>query len=84
MQDLLQSCVDQISSILTCGLGEHLEVQNLLSYSIREVFQNVFEYSDSDTLYYCAQYWPKSEKVEFAVANFGVGIRKGLGQNPNF
>lgn len=51
---------------------------------MREVFQNVFEHSDSDILYYCAQYWPKSEKVEFAVADFGVGIRKGLGQNPNF
>ncbi|MDG1210474.1 MAG: hypothetical protein P8N98_15005 [Paracoccaceae bacterium] len=84
MQDLLQGRVDQISSILTCGSGEHSEFQNLLSYSIREVFQNLFEHSDSDTLYYCAQYWPKSEKVEFAVADFGVGIRKGLGQNPNF
>ena len=84
MQDLPQSRVDQISSILTCGSGEHLELQNLLSYSIKEVFQNLFEHSDSDTLYYCAQYWPKSEKVEFAVADFGVGIRKGLGQNPNF
>jgi hypothetical protein len=55
-----------------------------LSYSIREVMRNVFEHSKARNLYYCAQYWPKSSKVEFAIADFGIGIRRGLSENPNF
>lgn len=84
MQDLLQRHVDRIATILTRGVNENAILHDILSYSIREVFRNVFEHSDRDTLFYCAQYWPKSEKVEFAVADFGIGIRKGLGLNPNF
>jgi hypothetical protein len=36
------------------------------------------------SVYYCAQYWPRSNKVEFAVADFGIGIRRALAHNPNF
>jgi hypothetical protein len=55
-----------------------------LSYSIRETMRNVFEHGKTDSLYYCAQYWPRSNEVEFAVADFGIGIRRALAHNPNF
>jgi hypothetical protein len=57
---------------------------SMLSYSLRELMRNVFEHSEADSLYYCAQYWPKSSKVEVAVADFGIGIRRALSRNPNF
>jgi hypothetical protein len=57
---------------------------SMLSYSLRELMRNVFEHSETDSLYYCAQYWPKSSKVEVAVADFGIGIRRALSRNPNF
>src|SRR3712207_4279572 len=57
---------------------------DVLSYSIREIFRNVFEHSGAESLHFCAQYWPTSNRVEFSVADFGIGIRKALALNPNF
>ncbi|MEM8692075.1 MAG: hypothetical protein AAGG57_09320 [Pseudomonadota bacterium] len=84
MQDLLQRHVDRIAQVLSRGQLENPIMFDVLSYAIREMFRNVFEHSGSQDLYYCAQYWPNSNKVEFAVADFGIGIRRGLGLNPNF
>lgn len=84
MQDLLQRHVDRISEVISRDTTRQSSLFDVLSYSIREVFRNVFEHSEKQTLYYCAQYWPNSGKVEFAVADFGVGVRRGLGLNPNF
>lgn len=82
--DLVQRVADEVASVIARDRPLHREIQDVLSYSIREVMRNVFEHSESDSLYYCAQYWPRSNKVEFALADFGVGIRRGLGANPNF
>lgn len=84
MQDLLQRHVDRIALVLAHDIHEHRNLFNVLSYSIREVFRNVFEHAETEELFYCAQYWPNSNKVEFAVSDFGIGVRQGLGTNPNF
>jgi hypothetical protein len=63
---------------------DNREMFDALSYSIRETMRNVFEHSKTELLYYCAQYWPRSNKIEFAVADFGIGIKRALAQNPNF
>lgn len=84
LPDLIQRHVDRISSVLARNRFENSNLFDVLSYSIREIFRNVFEHGETDTLYFAAQYWPKSNKVEFSVADFGCGIRKGLGDNPNF
>ena len=84
MQDLLQRHVDKISLVLARDAGENSALYDVLTYSVREVFRNVFEHGGIKDLYYCAQYWPKSNKVEFSVSDYGIGIRKGLGTNPNF
>ncbi|RWI99959.1 hypothetical protein [Mesorhizobium sp.] len=82
--DLIQREADKIARVITRDRPEHKSMFDVLSYSIREMMRNVFEHSNSDRVYYCTQYWPKSGKVEFAVADFGIGIRRGLGCNPNF
>lgn len=84
LQELIQRHADKIALIIARSKSDNPDMFDVLSYSIREVMRNVFEHSEANELYYCAQYWPKSNKVEFAVADFGIGIRKGLGENPNF
>jgi hypothetical protein len=84
IQDLVQRRVDLISEVVTRDPQRRTAFFNVLSFSVREVFRNVFEHGETDELYYCAQYWPNSDKVEFAVADSGIGIRRSLGQNPNF
>lgn len=83
LPDLVQRHADKVARVIARG-NDSSDMFNVLSFSIREVMRNVFEHSQSDTLYYCAQYWPRSNKVEFALADFGVGIRRGLSENPNF
>lgn len=84
MQDLIQRRADRVSEILSRDTEHATGMFNILSYCIREIFRNVFEHAEADTLYYCAQYWPKSGKVELAVSDYGVGVRHALGRNPNF
>lgn len=82
--DLVQRHADEIASVISRGEACNKDMYDVLAYSIREVMRNVFEHAEADALYYCAQYWPKSNKVEFAIIDFGVGIRRGLSENPNF
>jgi hypothetical protein len=84
LPDLIQRHADMIARVITRDNPDQRRMFDVLSFSIREVMRNVFEHSKADCLYYCAQYWPKSNKVEFALADFGIGIRRGLGENPNF
>lgn len=84
LPDLIQRHVDRVSDVISRDRDINKNLFDVLSYSIREIFRNVFEHSESDSLYFCAQYWPASNKVEFAVSDFGIGIRQGLGTNPNF
>ncbi|KPN64185.1 hypothetical protein SAMN04488527_101172 [Aliiroseovarius crassostreae] len=84
MQDLLQRSVDRIALVLAHDQYENQDLYDVLGYSLREVFRNSFEHGDTSSIYYCAQYWPTSNKVEFAACDFGIGVRKGLGRNPNF
>lgn len=84
LPDLIQRHADKIAAIMARDVDKNRDLFDVLSYSVREVMRNVFEHSGANTLYYCAQYWPRSNKVEFAIVDFGMGIRRGLGTNPNF
>ena len=84
LPDLIQRNVDRIALVISRDREKNPVLFDVLSYSIREIMRNVFEHSRSDSLYFAAQYWPNSSKVEFAISDFGVGIRRGLAENPNF
>jgi hypothetical protein len=84
LPDLVQRHADELALLIARDQNKNRDLYDALSYAIREVMRNVFEHSEANSLYYCAQYWPKSNRVEFALADFGVGIRRGLGENPNF
>ncbi|MCO7726391.1 hypothetical protein NJB93_07265 [Brucella intermedia] len=82
--DLIQRESEKISTIITRNNQCNRPLSDALAFSIREVMRNVFEHSEANEVYYCAQYWPNSGRVEFALVDFGIGIRRGLGENPNF
>lgn len=84
LPDLIQRRVDRIAALISRDTVSHKNMFDVLSFSIREIFRNVFEHAETDRLYYCIQYWPRSNKVEFSVTDFGIGIRRGLSSNPNF
>lgn len=84
LPDLIQRHADRIADVISRDRSINKDMFDVLSFSVREIFRNVFEHANTDRLYFCAQYWPKSNRVEFAVADYGIGIRKSLGENPNF
>lgn len=53
-----------------------------LSYLCREILRNIIEHSYSERMYYAAQYYPGTNKVEVVVADEGEGLKEGLNQNP--
>lgn len=71
-----------LSSILT--QTETGILHDTLTYSIREILRNVFEHSDAEELFICAQHWPSRHEVEVGIVDAGIGIRAGLAKNPSF
>jgi hypothetical protein len=53
-----------------------------LAYATREILRNALEHSQTQTLRYCAQYWPNLDRVEVAILDRGRGIRASLARNP--
>ena len=78
--EIIEAETSRISGILTQRReGDLLET---LTYSLREIFRNVVEHSQSNHIWYAAQYWPTRHKVELAVLDEGVGISRSLARNP--
>jgi hypothetical protein len=71
LPDLIQRYADRIALIIARDRVRNEDLFDVLSYSIREVMRNVFEHAQANSLYCCAQYWPRSNKVEFAISDFG-------------
>jgi anti-sigma regulatory factor (Ser/Thr protein kinase) len=58
------------------------DLVDTLTYSFREMIRNVVEHSASDSVEYCAQYWPTRQSVEIAILDAGKGLRASLSENP--
>lgn len=54
-----------------------------LAYSMREIIRNVLEHSQAKRFGICAQYWPTQKKVEVAILDRGIGLKKSLSVNPH-
>lgn len=62
---------------------DHGDVYDTLSYSIREIMRNVIEHSQSTRFGICAQHWRAQNKVEVAILDRGIGLKKSLSINPH-
>lgn len=78
--EAIEDSSEKIAHILT--QQESGEIVEVLKYSIREIIRNVVEHSNSETIAYCAQYWPSQDRVEIAILDNGSGIYSSLQQNP--
>jgi hypothetical protein len=58
-------------------------IVDTITYSMREVIRNIIEHSGSDTMTYCAQYWPSRKLVEVAILDAGTGVKASLSCNPH-
>lgn len=54
-----------------------------VKYSFRETIRNVIEHSEADEIGYCAQYWPRKNRVEIAIVDTGIGLRRSSSLNPH-
>ncbi len=55
---------------------------DLLEFSIREIIRNIIEHSGASRFGFCAQYWTQKNKVELSLLDTGIGLKKGLENNP--
>lgn len=70
----------QIASVMSQG-NEGL--RRLFEYILGELVANVRQHAGRPGIV-MAQAYPTSHEVEFAIGDWGIGIRQGLSQNPNF
>jgi len=80
--DVIEGKAAGLAGILT--REQSGELQETLTYSIREIMRNVVEHSGSDKIHICAQYWPQRHEVEVGIVDDGIGIHRALIGNPAF
>lgn len=80
-REIIERRSEALASILTREEGGDL--QDTLSYSLREIFRNVLEHSKAKQLWYAAQYWPEKDTVELCILDEGIGVRESLAKNPH-
>lgn len=78
--DVIEEKAAELARILT--QDEIGDLQDTLTYSIREIMRNVVEHSQSETIHVCAQYWPKYHQVEVGIVDDGIGVHAALTSNP--
>lgn len=70
----------QVASVLARG---NEELTKVLEYCLREMFRNIFEHSKTKFCWYCGQYWPSKDRVDFAFADIGIGLLESLNRHPS-
>ena len=79
-QEIIERKAEHLAQILSQEKTSNLV--DALTFSIREIMRNVLEHSESKSIEYCAQYWPSYNKVEIAILDNGIGLKKSLNDNP--
>lgn len=83
--DVIQEVIDKKAKIMASIVAQgNNEFEKWLSFVIREIIRNIPEHSKSDTIWYCAQYWPSYDLVELAIMDEGIGIKDSLRENVNY
>lgn len=79
------SQIEETSQRLSAILSQNAEgpLFDTLTYSIREIMRNAVEHSYCDRFGICAQHWPTKKRVEVAILDRGLGLRRTLSTNPH-
>ncbi|MCE8420972.1 ATP-binding protein [Rhodovulum sulfidophilum] len=78
--DVIEERAAELAKVLT--QDEAGDLQDTLTYSIREIMRNVVEHSQSENIHICAQYWPNLHEVEVGIVDDGIGVHAALTSNP--
>ncbi len=78
--DVIEERAAELARVLT--QEEEGDLQDTLTYSIREIMRNVAEHSQSENIHICAQYWPQRHEVEVGIVDDGIGVHAALTSNP--
>ena len=78
--ELLESKAKEISNVLT--RKESGDLNEVLTYCLREIFRNVIEHSHAEQFGFCAQYRPSLNRVSFSIIDRGIGLKESLSDNP--
>lgn len=81
VREVLEARASRMAEVL--AHGESGEVQQTLTYSLREILRNAVEHANADHIWYCAQYWPTKRLVELSILDQGKGVRAALSRNPH-
>lgn len=58
--------------------------KSVVSYIIREICRNVVDHSKASIIWHIGQYYPKSNEIEVAILDEGIGIKSSLSRNPEY
>lgn len=64
-------------------VGNNKELKILLTYLLREIMRNTPEHAETQEIWICAQFWPRSDWAEIALLDEGIGIFQSLTKNPH-
>ncbi|WP_028255421.1 ATP-binding protein [Veillonella magna] len=81
---LVQQLLEEEAYTLSKTLNYHNnfpDTSKSMGFALFEILRNVYEHSESETLWCCAQVWPQKDKLEIAVVDEGIGIKKSLASN---
>lgn len=78
-----EQVADKIIKILENHLKGLENIKNGMSYALNEIVNNVFHHAKSPVHgVICAQSYPKNQRIDVAVVDFGRGIAASLRSNP--
>ncbi|MFC5049138.1 ATP-binding protein [Rubritalea spongiae] len=82
--DAIGQIVEEKSQQITAVLTQEVDgdLHDTLAYAIREILRNAVEHSHSDCVRFCAQLYPRMDRVEVVILDKGRGILPSFAMNP--
>ena len=77
VQDMIEKEASKLSTIIC---RKKNKIYCLLTYILREIFRNIPEHSETNTVIFCGQFW-RNRKATIVVLDEGIGIKNSLIKN---
>ncbi|MBS3678941.1 hypothetical protein KGF86_01815 [Ornithinibacillus massiliensis] len=81
MADAVTHFASQMAQFLLHNRNSNAKTQEVLTYSLREIFRNVLEHSTANEIWCSGQYWQRNNTVEVVILDNGVGIKNTITKN---
>lgn len=80
VQNVIEKKSLNLAKVLTRG---NETVEEIVTYSIREIMRNIVEHSTAEKIWFAGQFWASKDIVEISLLDEGVGIKQSISVNPN-